>query len=252
MKSKNKSTSYFNEKKLSILKEERKYKGKKLSICVISLAFLYSFSFLPKKAFASDEINLEVNQIHYNQDFKEELNEILGINFLKNYSEDGTLLKKESKNLEEETKDNIKNEEVKSEKNDKKEADNHETSDALENQTEEKNTTESDEENNTKASDEEKNTESKSSDENKTKEEKSPKTQKLTNKNYKNKNVLKTKAKVKKVQTKTSKKDIIRTEIPKTVIAGKNAKTGISSQIASIVTLFSTTAGFAFLRKKEK
>ena len=110
MKSKNKSTSYFNEKKLSILKEERKYKGKKLSICVISLAFLYSFSFLPKEAFASDEINLEVNQIHYNQDFKEELNEILGINFLKNYSEDGTLLKKESKNLEEETKDNIKNE----------------------------------------------------------------------------------------------------------------------------------------------
>lgn len=243
MKSKNKITSYFNEKKLSILKEERKYKGKKLSICVISLAFLYSFSFLPKEAFASDEINLEVNQIHYNQDFKEELNEILGINFLKNYSEDGTLLKKESKNLEEETKDNIKNEEVKSEKNDKKEADNHETSDALENETEEKNTTESDEE---------ESTESKSSDENKTKEEKSPKTQKLTNKNYKNKNVLKTKAKVKKVQTKTSKIDIIRTEIPKTVIAGKNAKTGISSQIASIVTLFSTTAGFAFLRKKEK
>lgn len=243
MKSKNKSTSYFNEKKLSILKEKRKYKSKKLSICVISLAFLYSFSFLPKEAFASDEINLEVNQIHYNQDFKEELNEILGINFLKNYSEDGTLLKKESKNLEEETKDNIKNEEVKSEKNDKKEADNHETSDALENETEEKNTTETDEE---------ESTESKSSDENKAKEEKSPKTQKLTNKNYKNKNVLKTKAKVKKVQTKTSKKDIIRTEIPKTVIAGKNAKTGISSQIASIVTLFSTTAGFAFLRKKEK
>lgn len=243
MKSKNKSTSYFNEKKLSILKEKRKYKGKKLSICVISLAFLYSFSFLPKEAFASDEINLEVNQIHYNQDFKEELNEILGINFLKNYSEDGTLLKKESKNLEEETKDNIKNEEVKSEKNDKKEADNHETSDALENETEEKNTTETDEE---------ESTESKSSDENKAKEEKSPKTQKLTNKNYKNKNVLKTKAKVKKVQTKTSKKDIIKTEIPKTVIAGENAKTGISSQIASIVTLFSTTAGLAFLRKKEK
>lgn len=243
MKSKNKSTSYFNEKKLSILKEKRKYKGKKLSVCVISLAIFYSFSFLPKEAFASDEINLEVNQIHYNQDFKEELNEILGINFLKNYSEDGTLMKKESKNLEEETKDNIKNGEVKSGKNDKEEADNHETSDALENETEEKNTTETDEE---------ESTESKSSDENKTKEEKSPKTQKLTNKNYKNKNVLKTKAKVKKVQTKTSKKDIIRTEIPKTVIAGKNAKTGISSQIASIVTLFSTTAGFAFLRKKEK
>lgn len=241
MKSKNKSTSYFNEKKLSILKEERKYKGKKLSICVISLAFLYSFSFLPKEAFASDEINLEVNQIHYNQDFKEELNEILGINFLKNYSEDGTLLKKESKNLEEETKDNIKNEEVKSEKNDKKEADNHETSDALENETEEKNTTETDEE---------ESTESKSSDENKTKEEKSLKTQKLTKKNYKSKNALK--AKVKKDKTKTSKKDIIKTEIPKTVIAGENAKTGISSQIASIVTLFSTTAGFAFLRKKEK
>ena len=243
MKSKNKSTSYFNEKKSSILKEERKYKGKKLSVCVISLAILYSFSFLPKEAFASDEINLEDNQVYYNEDFNEELNEILGINFLKNYSEDGTLLKKESKNLEEETKDNIKNEEVKSEKNDKEEADNHETSDALENETEEKNTTESDEE---------KSIESKSSDGNKTKEEKSPKTQKLTNKNYKNKNVLKTKAKVKKVQTKTSKKDIIRTEIPKTVIAGKNAKTGISSQIASIVTLFSTTAGFAFLRKKEK
>lgn len=243
MKSKNKSTSYFNEKKLSILKEKRKYKGKKLSVCVISLAIFYSFSFLPKEAFASDEINLEVNQIHYNQDFKEELNEILGINFLKNYSEDGTLMKKESKNLEEETKDNIKNGEVKSGKNDKEEADNHETSDALENETEEKNTTETDEE---------ESTESKSSDENKTKEEKSPKTQKLTNKNFKNKNVLKTKAKVKKVQTKTSKKDIIRTEIPKTVIAGKNAKTGISSQIASIVTLFSTTAGFAFLRKKEK
>lgn len=243
MKSENKSTSYFNEKNLSILKEKRKYKGKKLSICVISLAIFYSFSFLPKEAFASDEINLEVNQIHYNQDFKEELNEILGINFLKNYSEDGTLMKKESKNLEEETKDNIKNGEVKSGKNDKEEADNHETSDALENETEEKNTTETDEE---------ESTESKSSDENKTKEEKSPKTQKLTNKNYKNKNVLKTKAKVKKVQTKTSKKDIIRTEIPKTVIAGKNAKTGISSQIASIVTLFSTTAGLAFLRKKEK
>ncbi len=241
MKSKNKSSSYFNEKKLSILKEKRKYKVKKLSVCVISLAIFYSFSFLPKEAFASDEINLEVNQIHYNQDFKEELNEILGINFLKNYSEDGTLMKKESKNLEEETKDNIKNEEVKSGKNDKEEADNHETSDALENETEEKNTTETDEE---------ESTESKSSDENKTKEEKSPKTQKLTNKNYKNKNVLK--AKVKKDQTKTSKKDIIKTEIPKTVIAGKNAKTGISSQIASIVTLFSTTAGFAFLRKKEK
>lgn len=243
MKSKNKNTSYFNEKKLSILKEERKYKGKKLSICVISLAIFYSFSFLPKEAYASDEIDLEDNQVYYNEDLKEELNEILGINFLENYSEDGTLLKKESKNLEEETKDNIKNEEVKSEKNDKKEADNHETSDALENETEEKNTTETDEE---------ESTESKSSDENKAKEEKSPKTQKLTNKNYKNKNVLKTKAKVKKVQTKTSKKDIIRTEIPKTVIAGKNAKTGISSQIASIVTLFSTTAGFAFLRKKEK
>lgn len=243
MKSENKSTSYFNEKKLSILKEKRKYKVKKLSICVISLAVFYSFSFLPKEAFASDDIKLEVNQIHYDQDFKEELNEILGINFLKNYSEDGTLMKKESKNLEEETKDNIKNGEVKSGKNDKEEADNHETSDALENETEEKNTTETDEE---------ESSESKSSDENKTKEEKSPKTQKLTNKNYKNKNVLKTKAKVKKVQTKTSKKDIIRTEIPKTVIAGKNAKTGISSQIASIVTLFSTTAGFAFLRKKEK
>lgn len=241
MKSKNKSTSYFNEKKLSILKEKRKYKGKKLSVCVISLAIFYSFSFLPKEAFASDEINLEDNQVYYNEDFNEELNEILGINFLKNYSEDGTLLKKESKNLEEETKDNIKNEEVKSEKNDKEEADNHETSDALENETEEKNTTESDEE---------KSIESKSSDENKTKEEKSPKTQKLTKKNYKSKNALK--AKVKKDQTKTSKKDIIKTEIPKTVIAGKNAKTGISSQIASIITLFSTTAGFAFLRKKEK
>lgn len=243
MKSKNKSTSYFNEKKLSILKEKRKYKGKKLSICVISLAIFYSFSFLPKEAFASDEINLEDNQVYYNEDFNEELNEILGINFLENYSEDGTLLKKESKNLEEETKDNIKNGEVKSEKNDKEEADNHETSDALENETEEKNTTESDEE---------KSIESKSSDENKTKEEKSPKTQKLTKKNYKNKNVLKTKAKVKKVHTTTSKKDTIKTEIPKTVIAGKNAKTGISSQIASIVTLFSTTAGLAFLRKKEK
>lgn len=241
MKSKNKSTSYFNEKKSSILKGKRKYKVKKLSICVISLAVFYSFLFLPKEAFASDEINLEVNQIHYNQDFKEELNEILGINFLKNYSEDGTLMKKESKNLEEETKDNIKNGEVKSGKNDKEEADNHETSDALENETEEKNTTESDEE---------KSIESKSSDENKTKEEKSLKTQKLTKKNYKSKNALK--AKVKKVQTKTSKKDIIRTEIPKTVIAGKNAKTGISSQIAGIITLFSTTAGFAFLRKKEK
>lgn len=241
MKSENKSTSYFNEKKSSILKGKRKYKVKKLSICVISLAVFYSFSFLPKEAFASDEINLEVNQIHYNQDFKEELNEILGINFLKNYSEDGTLLKKESKNLEEETKDNIKNGEVKSEKNDKEEAYNHETSDALENETEEKNTTESDEE---------KSIESKSSDENKTKEEKSPKTQKLTKKNYKSKNVLK--AQVKKDQAKTSKKDIIKTEIPKTVIAGKNAKTGISSQIAGIITLFSTTAGFAFLRKKEK
>lgn len=241
MKSENKSTSYFNEKKSSILKGKRKYKVKKLSICVISLAIFYSFSFLPKEAFASDEINLEVNQIHYNQDFKEELNEILGINFLKNYSEDGTLLKKESKNLEEETKDNIKNGEVKSGKNDKQEADNHETSDALENETEEKNTTETDEE---------ESTESKSSDENKTKEEKSPKTQKLTKKNYKSKNVLK--AQVKKDQAKTSKKDIIKTEIPKTVIAGKNAKTGISSQIAGIITLFSTTAGFAFLRKKEK
>lgn len=241
MKSKNKSTSYFNEKKSSILKEERKYKVKKLSICVISLAIFYSFSFLPKEAFASDEIDFEDNQVYYNEDLKEELDEILGINFLKNYSEDGTLLKKESKNLEEETKDNIKNEEVKSEKNDKEEADNHETSDALENETEEKNTTESYEE---------KSIESKSSDENKTKEEKSPKTQKFTKKNYKNKNVLK--AKVKKDQTKTNKKDIIRTEIPKTVIAGKNAKTGISSQIASIVTLFSTTAGLAFLRKKEK
>lgn len=241
MKSKNKSTSYFNEKKLSILKEERKYKIKKLSICVISLAIFYSFSFLPKEVFASDEIDLEDNKVYYNEDLKEELNEILGINFLENYSEDGTLLKKESKNLKEETKDNIKNEEVKSEKNDKEEADNHETSDALENETEEKNTTESDEE---------KSIESKSSDENKTKEEKSPKTQKLTKKNYKSKNALK--AKVKKVQTKTNKKDIIRTEIPKTVIAGKNAKTGVSSQIASIVTLFSTTAGFAFLRKKEK
>lgn len=241
MKSKNKSTSYFNEKKLSILKEERKYKSKKLSICVISLAVFYSFSFLPKEAFASDEIDLEDNQVYYNEDLKEELDEILGINFLKNYSKDGTLMKKESKNLEEETKDNIKNGKVKSEKNDKQEADNHETSDALENETEEKNTTESYEE---------KSIESKSSDENKTKEEKSPKTQKFTKKNYKNKNVLK--AKVKKDQTKTNKKDIIRTEIPKTVIAGKNAKTGISSQIASIVTLFSTTAGFAFLRKKEK
>lgn len=241
MKSKNKSTSYFNEKKSSILKEERKYKVKKLSICVISLAIFYSFSFLPKEVFASDEIDLEDNKVYYNEDLKEELNEILGINFLENYSEDGTLLKKESKNLKEETKDNIKNEEVKSEKNDKEKADNHETSDALENETEEKNTTESDEE---------KSNESKSSDENKTKEEKSPKTQKLTKKNYKSKNALK--AKVKKVQTKTNKKDIIRTEIPKTVIAGKNAKTGISSQIASIVTLFSTTAGFAFLRKKEK
>lgn len=241
MKSKNKSTSYFNEKKSSILKEERKYKGKKLSVCVISLAIFYSFSFLPKEAFASDEINLEVNQVYYNEDLKEELNEILGINFLENYSEDGTLLKKESKNLEEETKDKIKNEELKSEENDKEEAENHETSDALENETEEKNTRESDEE---------KSTESKSSDENKTKEEKSPKTQKLAKKNYKSKNALK--AKVKKDQTKISKKDIIKTEIPKTVIAGENAKTGISSQIASIVTLFSTTAGFAFLRKKEK
>lgn len=241
MKSKNKSTSYFNEKKSSILKKERKYKGKKLSICVISLAVFYSFSFLPKEAFASDEIDLEDNQVYYNEDFKEELDEILGINFLKNYSEDGTLLKKESKNLEEASEDKIENEEVKSENNDKEEAYNHETSDALENETEEKNTTESDEE---------KSIESKSSDENKTKEEKSPKTQKLTKKNYKSKNALK--AKVKKVQTKTNKKDIIRTEIPKTVIAGKNAKTGISSQIASIVTLFSTTAGFAFLRKKEK
>lgn len=241
MKSKNKSTSYFNEKKSSILKEERKYKVKKLSICVISLAIFYSFSFLPKEVFASDEIDLEYNQIYYNEDLKEELNEILGINFLKNYSEDGTLLKKESKNLEEASEDKIENEEVKSENNDKEEANNHETSDALENETEEKNTTESDEE---------KSIESKSSDENKTKEEKSSKTQKLTKKNYKSKNALK--AKVKKVQTKTNKKDIIRTEIPKTVIAGKNAKTGISSQIASIVTLFSTTAGFAFLRKKEK
>lgn len=241
MKSKNKSTSYFNEKKSSILKEERKYKVKKLSICVISLAIFYSFSFLPKEVFASDEIDLEYNQIYYNEDLKEELNEILGINFLKNHSEDGTLLKKESKNLEEASEDKIENEEVKSENNDKEEANNHETSDALENETEEKNTTESDEE---------KSNESKSSDENKTKEEKSPKTQKLTKKNYKSKNALK--AKVKKVQTKTNKKDIIRTEIPKTVIAGKNAKTGISSQIASIVTLFSTTAGFAFLRKKEK
>lgn len=241
MKSKNKSTSYFNEKKSSILKEERKYKVKKLSICVISLAIFYSFSFLPKEVFASDEIDLEYNQIYYNEDLKEELNEILGINFLKNYSEDGTLLKKESKNLEEASEDKIENEEVKSENNDKEEANNHETSDALENETEEKNTTESDEE---------KSNESKSSDENKTKEEKSPKTQKLTKKNYKSKNALK--AKVKKVQTKTNKKDIIRTEIPKTVIAGENAKTGISSQIASIVTLFSTTAGFAFLRKKEK
>lgn len=241
MKSKNKSTSYFNEKKLSILKEERKYKIKKLSICVISLAIFYSFSFLPKEVFASDEIDLEDNKVYYNEDLKEELNEILGINFLENYSEDGTLLKKESKNLKEETKDNIKNEEVKSEKKDKEEAENHETSDALENETEEKNTRESDKE---------KSTESKSSDENKTKEEKSPKIQKLAKKNYKSKNVLK--AKVKKDQTKISNKDIIKTEIPKTVIAGKNAKTGISSQIASIVTLFSTTAGFAFLRKKEK
>lgn len=241
MKSKNKSTSYFNEKKSSILKEERKYKVKKLSICVISLAIFYSFSFLPKEVFASDEIDLEYNQIYYNEDLKEELNEILGINFLENYSEDGTLLKKESKNLEEASEDKIENEEVKSENNDKEEANNHETSDALENETEEKNTRESDEE---------KSIESKSSDENKTKEEKSPKTQKLTKKNYKSKNALK--AKVKKDQTKTSKKDIIKTEIPKTVIAGKNAKTGISSQIASIITLFSTTAGFAFLRKKEK
>lgn len=243
MKSKNKSTSYFNEKKSSILKEERKYKVKKLSICVISLAIFYSFSFLPKEVFASDEIDLEYNQIYYNEDLKEELDEILGINFLKNYSEDGTLLKKESKNLEEETKDNIKNEEVKSEKNDKEDADNHETSDALENETEEKNTTETDEE---------ESTESKSSDENKTKEEKSPKTQKLTNKNYKSNNAIKAKAKVKNDYIKISKEDIIKTEIPKTVIAGENAKTGISSQIASIVTLFSTTAGLAFLRKKEK
>ena len=243
MKSKNKSTSYFNEKKSSILKEKRKYKGKKLSICVISLAIFYSFSFLPKEAFASDEINLEDNQVYYNEDLKEELDEILGINFLKNYSEDGTLLKKESKNLEEETKDNIKNEEVKSEKNDKEEAYNHETSDALENETEEKNTT---------GTDEEKSIESKSSDENKTKEEKSPKTQKLTNKNYKSNNAIKAKAKVKNDYIKISKEDIIKTEIPKTVIAGENAKTGISSQIASIVTLFSTTAGLAFLRKKEK
>lgn len=241
MKSKNKSTSYFNGKKSSILKEERKYKGKKLSICVISLAIFYSFSFLPKEAFASDEIDLEDNQVYYNEDLKEELDEILGINFLKNYSEDGTLLKKESKNLDEETKDNIKNEEVKSENNDKEEADNHETSDELENETEEKNTRESDKE---------KSTESKSSDENKTKDEKSPKTQKVTKKNYKSKNALK--AKVKKDQAKTSKKDIIKTEIPKTVIAGENAKTGIYSQIASIVTLLSTTAGLAFLRKKEK
>lgn len=241
MKSKNKSTSYFNEKKSSILKEERKYKVKKLSICVISLAIFYSFSFLPKEVFASDEIDLEYNQIYYNEDLKEELNEILGINFLKNYSEDGTLLKKESKNLEEASEDKIENEEVKSEKNDKEEADNHETSDALENEIEEKYTTESDEE---------KSNESKSSDENKTKEEKSPKIQKLAKKNYKSKNALK--AKVKKDQTKISNKDIIKTEIPKTVIAGENAKTGISSQIASIVTLFSTTAGFAFLRKKEK
>lgn len=241
MKSKNKSTSYFNEKKSSILKEERKYKVKKLSICVISLAIFYSFSFLPKEVFASDEIDLEYNQIYYNEDLKEELNEILGINFLKNYSEDGTLLKKESKNLEEASEDKIENEEVKSENNDKEEANNHETSDELENETEEKNTTESDEE---------KSIESKSSDENKTKEEKSPKIQKLAKKNYKSKNALK--AKVKKDQTKISNKDIIKTEIPKTVIAGENAKTGISSQIASIVTLFSTTACFAFLRKKEK
>lgn len=243
MKSKNKSTSYFNEKKLSILKEKRKYKSKKLSICVISLAFLYSFSFLPKEAFASDEIDLEYNQIYYNEDLKEELNEILGINFLKNYSEDGTLLKKESKNLEEASEDKIENEEVKSENNGKQEAYNHEISDELENETEEKNTTESDEE---------KSTERKSSDENKTKEEKSPKTQKLTNKNYKSNNAIKAKAKVKNDYIKISKEDIIKTEIPKTVIAGENAKTGISSQIASIVTLFSTTAGFAFLRKKEK
>lgn len=241
MKSKNKSTSYFNEKKSSILKEERKYKVKKLSICVISLAIFYSFSFLPKEVFASDEIDLEYNQIYYNEDLKEELNEILGINFLKNYSEDGTLLKKESKNLEEASEDKIENEEVKSENNDKEEANNHETSDELENETEEKNTRESDKK---------KSIESKSSDENKTKEEKSPKTQKFTKKNYKSKNALK--AKVKKDQTKISNKDIIKTEIPKTVIAGENAKTGISSQIASIVTLFSTTAGFAFLRKKEK
>lgn len=243
MKSKNKSTSYFNEKKSSILKEERKYKVKKLSICVISLAIFYSFSFLPKEVFASDEIDLEYNQIYYNEDLKEELNEILGINFLKNYSEDGTLLKKESKNLEEASEDKIENEEVKSENNDKEEANNHETSDALENETEEKNTTESDEE---------KSIESKSSDENKTKEEKSSKTQKLTKKNYKNNNEIKAKAKVKNDYIKIRKEDIIKTEIPKTVIAGENAKTGISSQIASIVTLFSTTAGFAFLRKKEK
>lgn len=243
MKSKNKSTSYFNEKKSSILKEERKYKVKKLSICVISLAIFYSFSFLPKEVFASDEIDLEYNQIYYNEDLKEELNEILGINFLKNYSEDGTLLKKESKNLEEASEDKIENEEVKSENNDKEEANNHETSDALENETEEKNTTESDEE---------KSIESKSSDENKTKEEKSSKTQKLTKKNYKNNNEIKAKAKVKNDYIKIRKEDIIKTEIPKTVIAGENAKTGISSQIASIITLFSTTAGFAFLRKKEK
>lgn len=243
MKSKNKSTSYFNEKKSSILKEERKYKVKKLSICVISLAIFYSFSFLPKEVFASDEIDLEYNQIYYNEDLKEELNEILGINFLENYSEDGTLLKKESKNLEEASEDKIENEEVKSENNDKEEANNHETSDALENETEEKNTRESDEE---------KSIESKSSDENKTKEEKSSKTQKLTKKNYKNNNAIKAKAKVKNDYIKISNKDIIKTEIPKTVIAGENAKTGVSSQIASIVTLFSTTAGFAFLRKKEK
>lgn len=92
MKSRNKITSYFNEKKLSTLKGKRKYKGKKLSICVISLAIFYSFSFLPKEAFASDEIDLEDNQVYYNEDLKEELNEILGINFLENYSEDGTLL----------------------------------------------------------------------------------------------------------------------------------------------------------------
>lgn len=243
MKSKKKSTSYFNEKKSSILKEERKYKVKKLSICVISLAIFYSFSFLPKEVFASDEIDLEYNQIYYNEDLKEELNEILGINFLENYSEDGTLLKKESKNLEEASEDKIENEEVKSENNDKEEANNHETSDALENETEEKNTRESDEE---------KSIESKSSDENKTKEEKSSKTQKLTKKNYKNNNAIKAKAKVKNDYIKISNKDIIKTEIPKTVIAGENAKTGVSSQIASIVTLFSTTAGFAFLRKKEK